>query len=208
MPGGKRTIPIFVIIFIASIMIVNVDALSISTNKKVYYYGDFLTFMIEVDDVTEQFATIWIQDEKGTKSSPINIPITEKTTTITSPFPFESITYPQGTYIIDLEYNDEKARTEFVLRDSGRIVIPPWIKDVTKMWTDDMISGQQFASAIEFLIKENIITVPVPQSNDNRQSDVPEWVKTNAKWWIDGTIDDQTFALSLQHLIKIGIIVV
>ena len=34
--------------------------------------------------------------------------------------------------------------TEFFLEDSGRIVIPGWIKDVGILWVSDMISDKTF----------------------------------------------------------------
>ena len=139
----------------------------IHASQETYYYGDFLTFTIEVPDVTEELATLYIIDESGKSSSPIPLNIIEKSTTLTSPFPFESQVYPLGKYTLEIQYSNEVATTEFFLKDSGRIVIPLWIKDVAKMWTADMISDQTFATAIEFLISNDIILVPETEYSES-----------------------------------------
>ena len=179
----------------------------IYTSHETYYYGDFLTFTVNVPEVTEEFATLYIIDESGTGSSPIPIPITQTSTTLTSPFPFESQVYPLGKYILKIQYSNEETTTEFFLNDSGRIVIPLWIKDVAKMWTSDMISDETFATAIEFLITNNIILIPEGENEQaSEEVSIPLWVKNNAKWWTEGQISDDDFAKGLQFLIKIGVI--
>ena len=183
--------------------------LSIFTSKDTYYYGDTLTFTVKVSKVTEDIATLYIIDEQGKSSSPIPMGIQQIETTITSPFPFESQTYPTGQYTLKIEYANESAQTKFFLEDSGRIVIPLWIKDVGRLWTSGAISDETFATAIEFLIKNNIIEIPETQSQQNNEKvAIPLWVKTNAEWWTQGLITDDDFAKGLQFLIEIGVIVV
>ena len=58
------------------------------------------------------------------------------------------------------------------------------------------------------MIKEEIIVVPVTDSQSESESSIPDWIKTNAGWWADGQIDDDTFIQGIQFLIKAGIIVV
>jgi len=199
-------------ILINSSGITNVAAspsVTISTDKDTYSYGDYLSFTIEVSEVTEEFAIMYIIDELGKGSSPINIPITELTTTLTAPFPFESTIYPEGKYFLEIEYADTSIIKEFDLIDSGNVVIPFWIKDLARFWVNETISDNDFAKGIEFLIKEGIIIVPETESQHNgTEIKIPNWIKNNAKWWIEAKISDNDFALGLQYLIKIGVIIV
>lgn len=87
------------------------------------------------------------------------------------------------------------------------IVIPKWIKNNAKWWSQSSIDDATFASGIQYLIKQGIIQLP-PTASGTQSSGVtiPAWVKTNAGFWADGQIDDQTFASGIQYLIKVGII--
>ena len=198
-----------VIIFSSGIAYAQESDFQIATSQETYYYGDFLSFTVIVPEITDEFATLFIIDESGKGSSPIPLSILQETTTLTAPFPFESQVYPQGKYTLKVQYSNEETSTEFFLEDSGRIVIPLWIKDVATMWTSDMITDETFATAIEFLINNDIIVIPTTGSEQsNEQISIPLWVKNNAQWWTEGLITDDDFAKGLQFLIKIGVIVV
>ena len=83
--------------------------------------------------------------------------------------------------------------------------VPGWVKNVAGWWATDAISETEFVSAIEFLVKENIIQVNVSETSVTSQG-VPDWIKNNAGWWADGQIDDQTFVNGIEYLINVGII--
>ena len=198
-----------VIIFSSGIAYAQESDFQIATSQETYYYGDFLSFTVTVPEITDEFATLFIIDESGKGSSPIPLSILQEKTTLTAPFPFESQVYPQGKYTLKVQYSNEETSTEFFLEDSGRIVIPLWIKDVATMWTSDMITDETFATAIEFLINNDIIVIPTTESEQSsEQVSIPLWVKNNAQWWTEGLITDDDFAKGLQFLIKIGVIVV
>jgi len=85
--------------------------------------------------------------------------------------------------------------------------VPEWVKNNAAWWAEGTISEGEFVSAIQFLIKENILTVPeAPVAEEQAQQGVPDWVKNNAKWWSEGTISEGEFLNGIQHLIKIGIV--
>ena len=93
--------------------------------------------------------------------------------------------------------------TPFVFAES----VPAWVKNNAGWWADGTISESEFVSAIQHLIKEQILIVPpTSASAENSQQGVPAWVKNNAGWWADGTITDGEFLNGIQHLIKLGII--
>jgi hypothetical protein len=181
----------------------------IDTDKNTYSYGDFLSFTIEVSKITGELATLHIIDESGKSSSAIPISITESKTVVPSPYPFESSVYPQGMYTLNIEYSGSSDATKFELIDSGNVVIPSWIKELARHWTSELVSDNEFAMGIEFLIKENIIVIPkIENQEENNEVKIPQWIKTSTAWWLDGKISDQEYVKSLEYLIKVGFIIV
>lgn len=185
------------------------STVSIYTEKEIYSYGDFLSFTIEVSEITGESAFLYIIDEFGVKSSAIPIPVTELKTEVPSPFPFESNVYPLGTYTLEIQYSGSSSVTEFELIDSGKIVIPLWIREFAKYWYNGDITDAEFSSGIGFLIKESIIVVPEIQNQEtSNEVIIPEWIKASTGWWIDRQISDTEFAKGIEFLIKEGIIVI
>ncbi len=182
---------------------------SIYTEKEIYSYGDFLSFTIQVSEITGESAILYIIDESGKKSSAIPIPVTELKTKVPSPFPFESNVYPLGMYTLEIQYSGSSSMTEFELIDSGNIVIPLWIREFAKYWYNGAITDVEFSNGIGFLIKEGIIVIP--ETQNQKTSDeviITEWIKASTGWWIDRQISDIEFAKGLEFLIKEGIVVV
>ncbi|GBF23957.1 hypothetical protein MnTg01_00290 [archaeon MnTg01] len=90
---------------------------------------------------------------------------------------------------------------------SNEISIPDWVRNNAGWWSDGAITDNDFASGLEFMIRENIIKVPTTsngQSNEN--AIIPDWVRNNAGWWAEELISDEDFANGIQFLIKEGII--
>lgn len=182
--------------------------ISIQTDKEIYSYGDFLSFTIQVSELTGESAILHIIDQLGQSSSAISIPITQLNTVVPSPYPFESAVYPQGMYTLKIEYSGSSDSAEFELIDSGKIMIPYWVRDFSKYWYNDEISDKEFAKGIEFLVKENIIVVSQSTSQGLvNEVKIPNWIKTSTGWWIEEKISDMEFAKSIEYLIKVGIII-
>jgi len=89
-------------------------------------------------------------------------------------------------------------------------IIPSWIKEQGKWWTEGSISDNEFINAIQYMIKERIIVIPPVESGDTSGSpnDIPDWIKNTVNWWSLGEISDQELVGALQYLIRQGIIVV
>jgi len=88
-------------------------------------------------------------------------------------------------------------------------LIPEWVKNNARWWSENQIDDKTFSNGIEFMIKAGIIVVPIVESEtENNDPVIPDWVRTNASWWASNQIDDKTFANGIEYLIKIGIIVV
>ena len=178
--------------------------ISISTTRSTYEYGQNLSFIIKVSEVTGDLATLQIIDQSGQSSSPIYDKISNSISNITSPFPFYKTTFSPGTYYISIQYSGSNATTSFQLIDTGKIVIPPEFKTVADSWSKGQTSDKLFAADIQTFIQYGIIKI------DNYQEEntvfFPSWFKNDATWWADGSISDNDFGLAIKYLVDSKII--
>lgn len=90
--------------------------------------------------------------------------------------------------------------------------VPVWIKNTAGWWADGLISDDEFLSAIEFLIKSDVIAVsssPSQSSGTDSSAgagDVPQWVKNTAGWWAENIISDTEFLSGIGYLVESGVI--
>ena len=85
--------------------------------------------------------------------------------------------------------------------------IPDWIRNNAKWWSDGQIGDSDFTNGIQFMIKENIISIPdLPEQASETTEGVPDWVRNNAGWWADGLISDDDFVSGIKYLVEQGII--
>ena len=90
---------------------------------------------------------------------------------------------------------------------SNEISIPDWVRNNAGWWSDGAITDNDFASGLEYMIRENIIKVPTTSSGQSTENAIiPDWVRNNAGWWSEGLISDEDFANGIQFLIQQGII--
>ena len=82
------------------------------------------------------------------------------------------------------------------------------MKNNAGWWANDEIPDTAFIDGIEYLIKQEIIVVPIMESQSGNELNIPKWIKTNAGWWADGQINDRTFATGIEYLIKMGLVVI
>ena len=203
------------------------ESVTITTSKGVYYYGDHLSFTVDAPGYGGGdgggVAYLYITHENGRTSSPVPIPLTGRQTVSTSPSAFQpppkqypDAPYPTGRYTLRIEHGGAAAETTFTLLDSGKIVIPAWIKDTTRLWAADRIGDAAYATSIGYLISNGIIDVGGAAAEAGAAEGggteggvaIPSWVKQSAQWWIDGLIDDGAYGASLQYLLRAGVIVV
>ena len=196
----KIVLAVFAVSFVLlSYNSVFAEPFGVVTSQSTYSYGDFLSFTVTVPEVISEIATFRIIDSTGMSSSSIQMGITGEKTTINAPNPFDKYVFQEGLYTLEIEYEENITRTEFTLTDSGRIIIPFWIKDVSGLWTDHVIDDNGFIRNLldnDIIVIENEITYETP-------IDIPSWYETNAQWWRMGWISDDEFAKGLQHLISI-----
>ena len=89
---------------------------------------------------------------------------------------------------------------------NGSILIPDWIRDDALLWSEEKIIDYKFTDIINYLIENEIITIPENQSNIIEVKKIPSWIRTTTGWWVDNQIDDKTFVESLEFLVKQNII--
>ena len=84
--------------------------------------------------------------------------------------------------------------------------IPSWIKNNAGWWAQGLIDDGSFVSGIQWLISNDVMSIPPTEQATDYGSDViPDWIKNNAGWWSNGLIPDQAFVSGLQWLISNGI---
>ena len=174
--------------------------IDITAGQDIFYYGDDLTYTVTVSEVTGNPAFLYIIDGKGTKSSAIPLDVSQLVTEHRAPFPFESTTYPEGIWMLEIHYGQSQAEADFILADSGQVVIPVWIKDAGRLWINGA-DAQYYTSGLGFLVEQGIISPDTPPVSDSAQEHIPEWVKVITSWWILDVITDDEYAEAIEYLI-------
>ena len=101
-----------------------------------------------------------------------------------------------------------EVRDSFVITVGYNIVqIPDWFKQTTELWTTKKISDNSYIEILEFLLKEEIITIPMSKApKDNNNADLPIWINNNAEKWIKGEISNDEFSISIKWMLDQGIV--
>ena len=84
--------------------------------------------------------------------------------------------------------------------------IPEWIKNNAGWWAEGAISDSDFITGIQYLIQQEILSVPQTSVTGESDDAIPDWIKNNAGWWAQGLISDDDFLNGIQYLIGIGLI--
>lgn len=86
--------------------------------------------------------------------------------------------------------------------------VPEWVKNNAKWWGEGQINDSDFATGLEFLVKENVINVPKNTEVESSESSIPDWLRNTATWWADDLLSDSEFLKGIEWMIKNGIITV
>jgi len=189
------------------------EPMSVSTDKSSYNYGDTVTirgqgaqsYSISIqiispagEEITKvstftsragEFSTIWIIPN-GLEDGTYTITASDSSQTTQTTITIETITPPQVT-------EQSKSKTN----------IPGWVKQVAEFWISDQIDDSGFAQVIEYLVQQEIITIPYAESPEGEAAvEIPIWIKMNAELWVNDKTSDDEFATALEWLINNGII--
>ena len=183
------------------------SSVTIVMEKTTYSYCERLFYIIEVSEVTGEYAIIHIRDESGKGSSAIPIEIANLKNPIPSPFAFEKEVFPLGKYFVDVEYADSKFTAEFNLVDSDNICIPEAIKQFMIEWLNGKMPDGYLMDAFQRHVDDKLIHIPFEINEKNiLDIDIPDWVKNVAYWWIQGGVSDKEFTQMINYLINKNII--
>jgi hypothetical protein len=200
------------VIFIFGLLIPNAFAIpsaQIVMEKTTFSYGEKLSYVIEVSEITGDLAIIHIRDEVGKGSSAIPIEISKLRTEVPSPYPFEKQVFPEGKYFIDLQYSGAEYTAEFNLIDSGNVVIPFQTKQIAYNWVNNQVSSGIFIDSIQKTVEKDAINIPYEIDRDNLgKIYIPEWMKITTVWWLEEKISDETYSNAFQNLVDRQIITV
>ena len=112
---------------------------------------------------------------------------------------------PSGLYKVKVKYDTEEVESFSI--SILKEMVPSWIKNNAKWWSQKQIGDSDFISGIQFMIQEKIILVSgTPGESAQGDIPVPEWVRNNAGWWADDQISEDEFVKALEFLIQNGII--
>jgi len=131
---------------------------------------------------------------------------------------FDDVEASLQSFKFDQKFIEEKSKDVSPVKER----VPGWIKNNAKWWSDGQISDSDFTSGIQYLIKENIISIQeIPKTDKKIESfaipdttklptetaeAVPDWVRNNAGWWADGLISEDDFLNGIKYLVEQGII--
>ena len=142
--------------------------------------------------IVDGFETEYLELSEGADSRTIVIPF----------FAGDSQIEIIGTDALEVSLDDiilEEEIPETVIQ------VPQWVKSNAGWWSDGQIGDTDFVQGIQFLITENIMTIPPTESGSSTSQEIPGWIKSNAGWWADNLISDTEFVQGIQFLITNGI---
>lgn len=84
--------------------------------------------------------------------------------------------------------------------------IPNWIRNNASWWSTGLIGDEDFVSGIQYLIKQEIISISTTSSAQTTDTTIPDWIRNTAGWWAEGIISDDEFTIGLEWMINNGII--
>ena len=108
-----------------------------------------------------------------------------------------------STFTISNSHSINESQT-----DEITLKIPDHVIDIAFFWKDDKIDDESFIISIEYMINNNIISIPSLPSSETfqEQRNVPSWIKKNTSFWLNGETSDKEYSDSIQWLVGKGII--
>ena len=116
-----------------------------------------------------------------------------------------------GNYKLNLVYalpsKVAKASFEFSTNSVlDRPDIPSWVKNVSDLWCSSEIKDTEFLNALQYMVKNEIISVDSKVKIYSEKREIPNWVKNNTCLWSDNQISDIEFISGIEYLINTGAI--
>ena len=111
----------------------------------------------------------------------------------------------EGMYMIKAEHGlPEGKATAYKASRYDKVssdkIIPSWVKNNARWWTEGNLDDSDFYLSVQYLIKKGIIKIPETVSDSSMIA--PDWVKVSAGWWVDGLTSDEDFIKQVEYSIK------
>ncbi|MBI3640038.1 MAG: hypothetical protein HY223_06960 [Thaumarchaeota archaeon] len=167
----------------------NPNSIAMDSNGYIYV-ADTNNYRIQKFDSDGTFLVSWgsFGTSPGQFANPVGLAIDSK----------------NNVYVIDKTNNNIQKFSPF--GNADEITIPTWVKNNAKWWSEDLFSNTDFATGINYLIRQGVIQGSITSNESNSDVKIPRWVKTNADWWTNGLISDKEFTSAIQYLVSVGII--
>ena len=86
-------------------------------------------------------------------------------------------------------------------------IIPSWVKENAKWWSQDQISDEDFTTGLQYMIHQEIINMEKEViSEEESEPNLPSWLRKNAGWWSQGLLSDDEFSKNIQWMVDNGFI--
>ena len=183
--------------------------IGIFLDKSQYRPGEIINATIITSKSIENNIVYWFEDSTGNQSEQISFVARVSTFAIPHVLDTNSL---QGPWKIHVKYGTVESFVPFVIsgdpieKTHVDVLIPDWIRSNAHWWIEKQINDNDFATGLEFMIKEKIILIPNLVPSDSSEAQIPDWVKNTTRWWADGLISDQEFSNGIKFLVISGII--
>ena len=182
--------------------------IEIFLDKSQYRPGETINAKISTSKSIEHNIFYWFEDPNGNLGDQLSfgIPLSGN---FTIPYILE-INSLQGPWTIHVKYGTIDSFAVFIIsgkpiplseKISADVFIPDWIRINAHRWAKNQITDDDFATSIEFMIKEKIIPIPNLGKSNSSGAQIPYWVKNTSGWWADGLISNQEFANGVEFLL-------
>lgn len=184
--------------------------IDIFLDKSQYRPGELINATIITSKLIENHISYWFEDPSGNNSEQISL-VTYASNTFTIPH-ISEINSLQGSWKIHVKYGTVESFAVFGISGEPAssakmtVSVPDWIRNNAYWWIEEQITDDDFATGLEFMIKEKIILIPNLVPSDSSEAQIPNWVKNTARWWADGLISDQEFVNAIKFLVISDII--
>lgn len=181
--------------------------LSIYTDETVYVPGENITISGQASRfVSNEIVTVWVTDASGNgvASNHVSTQTSNKFSTTIIP---TNLWIPRHQYVINAQYGARGTiATTNIMYEPSQSPIPSWLKDNASQWAAGRISDKTFATGLQYLLKQGIVTAPQIYFVEDSNYHIPTWVKNTAVWWSQDQISDNEFVNEIQYLITSGTI--
>ena len=85
--------------------------------------------------------------------------------------------------------------------------IPEWIKYDAHLWSQGLLSDEEFVTGIKYLINYGVIKISIDDLTSSNNK-IPAWIQNYVGWWSQGLISNEEFIASMEFLVNNKIILV